>query len=227
MATDADVTGDWLYKSSAFQTRLPMPTAGSSFLDVDALKSLLPGHSRLYSKSQSVGNLLDSAMTGSEWLSQSAYESQTDDELAYANMSAVPETLDESKTETQDDKDADDEVIKVAQDMGLTAAEVRALDSVYEESEESAMDEKYEKAFKACDADKSGTISPKELRFVVERVGDAIDEAELADLMREADTDGDGHINYAEFVQMMHAKKRLLHLASTMTEGGHGLTAST
>jgi hypothetical protein len=65
MATDgADVTGDWLYKSSAFQTRLPMPTAGSSFLDVDAFKSLLPGHSRLYSKSQSIGNLLDSAMTG-------------------------------------------------------------------------------------------------------------------------------------------------------------------
>ena len=40
----------------------------------------------------------------------------------------------------------------------------------------------------------------------------------MEDVIREADVDGDGHIDCDEFIQMMKAKKRLLALASSMSE---------
>ena len=57
-------------------------------------------------------------------------------------------------------------------------------------------------AFKAFDNDGDGFISAAEFRQVMTNLGE-----ELADKMiREADVDGDGQINYEEFAKTMMSK---------------------
>lgn len=55
-------------------------------------------------------------------------------------------------------------------------------------------------AFSVIDEDKSGYISPAELRFLLTSVGDnPLTEDEADELIHLADMDGDGLISYAEF----------------------------
>ncbi|XP_062567333.1 calmodulin-A-like isoform X1 [Saccostrea cucullata] len=57
-------------------------------------------------------------------------------------------------------------------------------------------------AFKIFDRDGNGVIDAKELKFAMQNLGEKLTEKELQDMMREADVDGDGKINYEEFVKI-------------------------
>merc|ERR1719229_1171701 len=61
-------------------------------------------------------------------------------------------------------------------------------------------------AFKVFDRDGNGLISAAELRHVMTNLGEKLTDEEVDEMIREADVDGDGHINYEEFVRMMMAK---------------------
>eukprot|EP01016_Furgasonia_blochmanni_P006090 TRINITY_DN1242_c0_g1_i3.p2 TRINITY_DN1242_c0_g1~~TRINITY_DN1242_c0_g1_i3.p2 ORF type:complete len:218 (-),score=95.73 TRINITY_DN1242_c0_g1_i3:180-833(-) len=65
-------------------------------------------------------------------------------------------------------------------------------------------------AFKVFDRDGNGLISAAELRHVMTNLGEKLTDEEVDEMIREADLDGDGHINYEEFVRMMMAKQILL-----------------
>lgn len=58
-------------------------------------------------------------------------------------------------------------------------------------------------AFKIFDRDGNGFISSHELRYVMTSTGEHLSDAEIDEMIREADIDGDGNINYKEFVEMM------------------------
>lgn len=58
-------------------------------------------------------------------------------------------------------------------------------------------------AFEVFDKDKSGTISADELRAMLKSLGDDMTDAEINDIIREADTDGDSNISFAEFKNIM------------------------
>ena len=58
-------------------------------------------------------------------------------------------------------------------------------------------------AFKIFDRDGNGYIDSKELKQVVTRMGHVLTNAEADELMKEADLDGDGKLDYNEFVKMM------------------------
>ena len=58
-------------------------------------------------------------------------------------------------------------------------------------------------AFTIFDNDGNGQISRSELRHVMMNMGEKLSEAECDYLVEEADTDGDGNINFDEFVCMM------------------------
>lgn len=58
-------------------------------------------------------------------------------------------------------------------------------------------------AFKIFDRDGNGYIDAKELKQVVTRMGEALTSAEADEFMKEADLDGDGKLDYNEFVKMM------------------------
>ncbi|KAG2528227.1 hypothetical protein BBO99_00003338 [Phytophthora kernoviae] len=56
--------------------------------------------------------------------------------------------------------------------------------------------------------------------------GEDMDDAELASVIQQADTDHDGEINFEEFIALMRARKRLLQVANQMGVNGNGLTNS-
>ena len=61
-------------------------------------------------------------------------------------------------------------------------------------------------AFQMFDKDKSGYIDAKEIRTVTTTLGEKLTDKELEEFMREADLDGDGRLNYNEFVNIMLQK---------------------
>merc|ERR1711918_339471 len=61
-------------------------------------------------------------------------------------------------------------------------------------------------AFKVFDRDGNGFISAAELRHVMAILGVKLADEEVDEMIREADVDGDGQINYKEFVKIMMSK---------------------
>lgn len=57
-------------------------------------------------------------------------------------------------------------------------------------------------AFKVFDKDGNGFISAAELRHVMTNLGEKLTDEEVDEMIREADVDGDGQINYEEFVKV-------------------------
>ncbi len=67
-------------------------------------------------------------------------------------------------------------------------------------------EEELKEAFRVFDKDQNGFISAAELRHVMTNLGEKLTDDEVDEMIREADVDGDGQINYEEFVRMMMAK---------------------
>ncbi|KAI8146169.1 calmodulin-like protein [Fennellomyces sp. T-0311] len=61
-------------------------------------------------------------------------------------------------------------------------------------------------AFSVFDRDGNGLISVSELRKVMDSFGEHLTQMELDQMIREADIDGDGNINYDEFTKMLMSK---------------------
>ena len=68
------------------------------------------------------------------------------------------------------------------------------------------IEEELLEAFKVFDRDGNGQITSHELRHVIANLGENMSPEEVEELIREADIDGDGQINYDEFVKMMLSK---------------------
>uniref|UniRef100_A0A0D6QZ05 EF-hand domain-containing protein n=1 Tax=Araucaria cunninghamii TaxID=56994 RepID=A0A0D6QZ05_ARACU len=58
-----------------------------------------------------------------------------------------------------------------------------------------------QQVFKKFDANNDGKISSSELKSMMAALGSQASDAETASMMREADTDGDGFINFEEFIE--------------------------
>ncbi|CAL9120876.1 unnamed protein product [Musa textilis] len=83
--------------------------------------------------------------------------------------------------------------IEFAEFLGLMAHKVKEIDS----------EEELKEAFKVFDKDQNGYISEAELRNVMMSLGEKLTDEEVAQMIREADLDGDGQVNFEDFVQMM------------------------
>ena len=58
-------------------------------------------------------------------------------------------------------------------------------------------------AFRVFDKDGNGLISPAELKQTITEMGDECTDEEVEEMIKEADTDGDGQVNFEEFQTMM------------------------
>ncbi|CAL5413408.1 unnamed protein product [Camellia sinensis] len=68
---------------------------------------------------------------------------------------------------------------------------------------ETDAEEELKEAFKVFDKDQNGYISANELRHVMINLGEKLTDEEVDQMIKEADLDGDGQVNYEEFVKMM------------------------
>merc|ERR1711976_86789 len=66
----------------------------------------------------------------------------------------------------------------------------------------------FREAFSLFDKDGDGTITTKELGTVMRSLGQNPSEDELQDMVNEVDIDGNGEIDFEEFLQMMAKKMK-------------------
>ena len=64
--------------------------------------------------------------------------------------------------------------------------------------------ESYKTQFDACDEDGGGTISNDELKTVLRKCGVQVSNVEVERYIKEFDTDGDGVLDFGEFLGMMY-----------------------
>uniref|UniRef100_A0A8D0G5Q7 Calglandulin n=1 Tax=Sphenodon punctatus TaxID=8508 RepID=A0A8D0G5Q7_SPHPU len=67
-------------------------------------------------------------------------------------------------------------------------------------------EEAIRKAFQVFDRDGNGFVSAAELRHVMTKLGEKLSEEEVNEMIKEADVDGDGQVNYEEFLRVMASK---------------------
>eukprot|EP00798_Chlamydomonas_sp_ICE-L_P031457 gene31457-6640_t len=84
---------------------------------------------------------------------------------------------------------------------------------------ETDQEEELREAFKVFDKDGNGFISASELRHVMTNLGERLTDEEVDEMIREADVDGDGQVNYEEFVNMMLSRYEEFAVQSTSSNG--------
>ncbi|KXJ22232.1 Calmodulin [Exaiptasia diaphana] len=70
-------------------------------------------------------------------------------------------------------------------------------------SEEDSSEQDLREAFSLFDKDGNGVINGEELRFVLAGMGCIITDESIEEMIKEADIDGDGCINFEEFLRLM------------------------
>ncbi|KAF3785707.1 Calmodulin [Nymphaea thermarum] len=82
---------------------------------------------------------------------------------------------------------------------------IEFLNLMARKTKETDAEEELKEAFKVFDKDQNGYISAEELRNVMINLGEKLTDEEARQMISEADTDGDGLVNYEEFVKIMMA----------------------
>uniref|UniRef100_A0A7E4ZS23 Calmodulin n=1 Tax=Panagrellus redivivus TaxID=6233 RepID=A0A7E4ZS23_PANRE len=65
-------------------------------------------------------------------------------------------------------------------------------------------DRELKEAFQVFDTDRDGYITAPELGVIMRNLGENLSEKEICEMIHEADLDGDGKVNFDEFVAMMN-----------------------
>ena len=82
--------------------------------------------------------------------------------------------------------------------------------------------EEIREAFKVFDKDGNGFISAAELRHVMTNLGEKLTDEEVDEMIREADLDGDGQINYEGIIGLHIKKSVIIFEALTQKTSGDG-----
>merc|ERR1712070_1144256 len=92
--------------------------------------------------------------------------------------------------------EVDNESIEFPEICTLLARKVKDADA----------EEEFKEAFRVFDKDGNGFTSAAELRHIMTTLGEKVTDAELDEMLGMAEIDGDGQINYEEYVKQMMAK---------------------
>mmetsp|Transcript_14170 Transcript_14170/g.29752 ORF Transcript_14170/g.29752 Transcript_14170/m.29752 type:complete len:150 (+) Transcript_14170:71-520(+) len=130
------------------------------------------------------------------------FDEDKDQRLSLKELGIMLNSLGQNPTEADlqnmiSDVDADEQGrIDFPDFLSLMARKMKDTDT----------EEELIEAFKVFDRDGDGFISAGELRHSMTNLGEKLSDVEVDEMIREADLDGDGQINYDEFVKMMMAK---------------------
>ncbi|XP_010511906.1 PREDICTED: calmodulin-like protein 11 [Camelina sativa] len=119
--------------------------------------------------------------------------------ITAAELATVIRSLDQNPTE----QELQDMITEIDSDGNGTIEFSEFLNLMANQIQETDVDEELKEAFKVFDKDQNGYISATELRHVMINLGEKLTDEEVDQMIKEADLDGDGQVNYDEFVRMM------------------------
>ena len=110
--------------------------------------------------------------------------------------------IDEKMREADSDGDGQMNYGELVKNMSQLKTPVQRLIEYFEKLEADIKE-----AFQLFDKDSNGLISAEELSHVMKNIDGYMTDSEIDEMMRVADSDGDGQIDYGEFVKMMSPLK--------------------
>ncbi|KAJ8549020.1 hypothetical protein K7X08_032727 [Anisodus acutangulus] len=120
--------------------------------------------------------------------------------ITIEELETVIRSLDQNPTEeelchmiSEVDADHDNGTMEFTEFLNLISKKMKETDS----------EEELKEAFKVFDKDQNGYISSNDLRHVMINLGEKLTDEEAEQMIKAADLDGDGQVNFDEFVKMM------------------------
>ncbi|MCE0481384.1 calmodulin-like 3 [Datura stramonium] len=120
--------------------------------------------------------------------------------ITIEELATVIRSLDQNPTEeelchmiSEVDADHDNGAMEFTEFLNLISKKMKETDQ----------EEELKEAFKVFDKDQNGYISANDLRHVMINLGEKLTDEEAEQMIKEADLDGDGQVNFDEFVKMM------------------------
>ncbi|XP_006727042.1 calmodulin-like [Leptonychotes weddellii] len=132
----------------------------------------------------------------------SPFDQAGDGTITTKELGTVMRSLGQNPTEAE----VQDMINEVAADGNGTIDFPEVLTLMARKMKDTDSEEEIREAFRVFDKDGNGYVSAAELRHVTTHSGEKLTEEEVDETIREAVMDGDGQVNYEEFVQMMTAK---------------------
>ncbi|KAK9237244.1 hypothetical protein V1525DRAFT_404639 [Lipomyces kononenkoae] len=132
----------------------------------------------------------------------SLFDKNNDGQITTKELGTVMRSLGQNPSEAEladmiNEVDVDnDGTIDFPEFLTMMARKMKDTDS----------EEEIKEAFRVFDRDNNGYISATELRHVMTSIGERLTDDEVDLMIKEADTNNDGRIDYNEFVQLMLSK---------------------
>uniref|UniRef100_A0A6B2E5I9 Putative calmodulin-like isoform x3 n=2 Tax=Phlebotominae TaxID=7198 RepID=A0A6B2E5I9_9DIPT len=130
------------------------------------------------------------------------FDKDEDGTITMAELGVVMRSLGQRPTETE----LRDMVNEVDQDGNGTIEFNEFLQMMSKKMKGADGEDELREAFRVFDKNNDGLISSSELRHVMTNLGEKLSQEEVDDMIKEADMDGDGMVNYNEFVMILTAK---------------------
>merc|ERR1712151_376802 len=130
------------------------------------------------------------------------FDKDGDGTITTKELGTVMRSLGQNPTEAE----LHDMINEVDNDGSGTIDFAEFLSLMSKKMKDADSEEELMEAFKVFDKDGNGFISSVELRHVMTNLGEKLTDDEVDEMIREADVDGDGQVNYDEFVKMMLQK---------------------